>query len=77
MCSDSPICLLFKTVIYKWVGMPDFWEGQVEKYGQMWKKSIFPGLKQGIFQLAPEKLTLHLSFDQIVPSQISSTRIES
>ena len=28
---DSSVLVLFKKVILKWVGVPGFWEGQVEK----------------------------------------------
>ena len=31
LCDDSSILVLFKKVILKWVGVPDFWEEQVEK----------------------------------------------
>ena len=31
LCKDSSILVLFKKVTFGWVGMPDFWEGQVEK----------------------------------------------
>ena len=31
LCNDSCILVLFKKVILKWVGVPDFWEGQVEE----------------------------------------------
>ena len=31
LCDDSSILVLFKKVIYKLVGVPNFWEGQVEK----------------------------------------------
>ena len=31
LCDDSSILVLFKTVVLKRVGMPHFWEGQVEK----------------------------------------------
>ena len=30
-CDDSSIHVCFKTVTLKWVEVPDFWEGQVEK----------------------------------------------
>ena len=29
-CNDSSILVLFKKVIFKWVGVPHLWEGQVE-----------------------------------------------
>ena len=28
---DSSILVLVKNVIYKWVAVPDFWEGQMQK----------------------------------------------
>ena len=31
LCDDSSILVLFKKVILKWVGVLNFWEGQVEK----------------------------------------------
>ena len=31
LCDDSSIHVLSKKVILKWVGVPDFWERQVEK----------------------------------------------
>ena len=31
LCDDSSILVLFKKVILKWVGVPEFWERQVEK----------------------------------------------
>ena len=33
LCDDSSIILIFRKVIYKWVGVPDFREGQAEKLG--------------------------------------------
>ena len=33
LCDDSSILVVFKKVILTWVEAPDFWEGQVEKYG--------------------------------------------
>ena len=31
LCDDSSVLVLSKKVILKWVGVPDFWEGQVGK----------------------------------------------
>ena len=35
------IVLFSKKVILKWVGVPDFWEGQVEKQSEMQKNGHF------------------------------------
>ena len=48
-CNDSSILVLFKRVILKWVGVPDFWEGQVKKWS-------FPhGLSREFFQAVPDR----------------------
>ena len=55
--NDSPILVLFKKVILKWVGMPYFWEGQVEKW------LFSQGLNREFFQVVPdtsENTILHL-----------------
>ena len=31
LCDDSSVLLIFKKVILMWVGVPGFWEGQMEK----------------------------------------------
>ena len=31
LCNDSSILAFFKKLVLKWVGVPDFWEEQVEK----------------------------------------------
>ena len=35
LCDDSSIHALFRKAIYKLVGVPDVWKGQVEKWGLM------------------------------------------
>ena len=55
--------------------MSDFWERQVENRAKCRKMVIFPGLKQGIFQVIPgtsEHSIFHL-FDQIHAPQISNS----
>ena len=47
LCDD--FLLLFKKVVLKWVGVPDFREGQVENRAKCGKMLNFSGLKQGIF----------------------------
>ena len=32
-CNDNSILVLFRKVILKWVGVPNFWKAQVEKLG--------------------------------------------
>ena len=46
--------VLFKKVILKWVGVPDFWEGQVKNRAKCGKMVIFSGLKKEIFQIVPD-----------------------
>ena len=42
-----------KKVTLRWVGVPYFWEGQVENRAKCGKIVIFSGLKQGIFPGCP------------------------
>ena len=37
------------------MGMPDFREGQVGKYGQNWKTVIFPGKSGAVVPVLPWK----------------------
>ena len=49
LCNESYILVLFKKVILKWVGVPDFWDRQVKNRTKYRKMVVFPGLKLGIF----------------------------
>ena len=51
---DSSIHVTFKKVIWKWVGVANFWEGQVEHRAKCGRMVIFSGLNQGIFQIVPD-----------------------
>ena len=43
LSDDSSILVLFKEVIFKFVGVPDSWEGQVEIRAKCRKMPIFQG----------------------------------
>ena len=46
---NRPIISHSKNVIFEWVEMPDFREGQLEKYGQNWNNCHFFQRNQGQF----------------------------
>ena len=70
LCDDSSIRVLFKNVIYKWVGAPNVWEGKMENVGLNVENILFSGLKQGFFQFVSNTLgqiTLRLSWPNCPP----------
>ena len=58
------------------MGVPDFREGQVEKYGQNWKNAQFPkALKGSFYHLSLNgKKTLHSTI--LTPNTFSDFKIE-
>ena len=54
LCDDSSILEFFKKVILKWVGVPNFWEGQVENRAKCGKWSFSQGLSREFFQVVPD-----------------------
>ena len=53
LSATSSILVLFRKVILKWVGVSDYWEGQVENKTKCGKIVIFPGLNRAIFSVCP------------------------
>ena len=70
LCNHSSIRVLFKKVICKWVGVPDFWEGPSGKIKLNVKTCpLLQGLSREFFQFfldKLEKIALHLS-DSLPP----------
>ena len=69
LCNDSSILLLLKQLIFKWVEVPDVWEGHVENKVKCEKMVIFPGLSKDFSRLSlTHQSTLFYTFsDQIHP----------
>ena len=52
-----PVSYWFEKVVFNWVRVFNFWEGQVEKIELKWEKDpISLGLKKKFLQFVPEKL---------------------
>ena len=49
---DSPFQYLFGKVVFNWVGVPNFWEEQVENRAKTRKNPISLGL-EGDFSICP------------------------
>ena len=60
------------------MGVPDFWEEQVENRAKCEKMVIFPELKQGLFQVVSdtsEHSILHLFSPNSLPSNLKKHQI--
>ena len=70
---DLPLQVLFEKVIYIWLGLPDFREGQVGKFGLKYKIPHFSRAFEGNmckWSLNGWKALNYIFFDQKLPSVI-------
>ena len=63
-----------KNIILKWVGVPDFWEGQVENRAKCRKMVTFPGDCISFVPDTSEHSIFHLSLTKFTPFKSRKAR---
>ena len=67
LCNNSSILVLFKKVIFKWMGVPDFWEGQMKNRAKCKKMIIFQARNFSRLSLTHQNSLFYIFSDQIHP----------